>query len=259
MKVSKQLSLLAIAVSGLAFSCQKSAVKPQTTAQKVEANWSSSADYASWSNGGYTVYNDVWGSGAGSQNIWANSYSNWGVWANHPNTSGVKAYPNSTYYVGTALSSINSCTSSFNVTLPTSGAWEATYDIWDSSNQNETMLWMNYTGTSSGGGNVKPISYNYESNGNAEPVYTNVTVGGATWNVYRGNNGSNNVYSFLRTSNATSGTVDVKAIETWIENQGWFGNITLGNVQFGFEITSSYGTNGSGLNFTCNSYSVTKS
>jgi hypothetical protein len=28
-------------------------------------------------NGGYTVRNDVWGSGAGPQTIWANSYSNW--------------------------------------------------------------------------------------------------------------------------------------------------------------------------------------
>jgi hypothetical protein len=87
-------------------------------------------------------------------------------------------------------------------------------------------------------------------------VYTNVSVGGHTWNVFRGNNGSNNVYSFLRTSNTSSATVDVKAIQTWIKNKGWFGNITLGNVQFGFEITSSYGTNGGGLNFTCNSYSV---
>jgi hypothetical protein len=34
--------------------------------------------------------------------------------------------------------------------------------------------------------------------------------------------------------------------------KGYFGNVTLGNVQFGFEITSSSG----GLNFTTNSFSV---
>lgn len=231
-------------------SCKKSADPAQ-----VEANWSSTANYASWSNGGYTIYNDVWGSGAGPQTIWANSYSNWGVWANHPNTSGVKSYPNSTKNVNKALSSLNSCTSSFNVTMPGSGAWEATYDIWDNNNAYETMLWMNYTGTTSGGGNVKPISYNWNSSGNPVPVYTNVSVGGSTWNVFRGSNGSNAVFSFLRTSKTNSATVDIKAILNWIKGQGWFGNITLGNVQFGFEITSSSG----GLNFVCNSYSVTSS
>src|SRR5690349_8301969 len=45
------------------------------------ATWSSSDKWASWSNGGYTIRNDVWGSGAGPQSIWANSYSNFGVWA----------------------------------------------------------------------------------------------------------------------------------------------------------------------------------
>jgi hypothetical protein len=256
MKIKKQVMLF-LAVSAMALGCKKdNANLPATADAQVKANWSSSAAYGSWSNGGYTVYNDVWGSGAGGQNIWANSYSNWGVWANHPNTGGIKSYPNSTKYVGIALSSLNSCTSSVNFTVPSSGAWEATYDIWDSGNQNETMLWLNYTGSPNGSGNVKPISYNYNASGAAVPVYTNVSVGGHTWNIFRGNNGSNNVYSFLRTSNTSSATVDIKAIQTWIKNQGWFGNITMGNVQFGFEITSSYGTNGNGLNFTCNSYSV---
>jgi hypothetical protein len=238
-------------------SCKKDVVQTTgSTGAAVEAAWSSSDKWATWSNGGYTIYNDVWGSGAGAQNIWANSFSNWGIWANHPNTGGIKSYPNSTKYMGITLSSLHSCTISFNVTTPSGGAWEATFAIWDSNNANETMLWMNYTGSSNGSGNVKPISYTYNASGAAVPVYTNVNVGGHTWNVFRGNNGSNNVYSFLRTTKTNSGTVDVLAIQNWIKSKGWFGNVVLGNVQFGFEITSSYGTNGSGLNFTCNSYSV---
>src|SRR5213080_3088936 len=79
------------------------------------AVWSSTNQWASWSNGGYTLYNDVWGSGAGPQTIWANSYSNWGVWANHPNTGGVKSNPNSAKYVGRSLSSLGWVSSSFNV------------------------------------------------------------------------------------------------------------------------------------------------
>src|SRR6185437_17048190 len=123
-----------IALCAVLFSaCQKDQVKPAAPvvdSPEVQANWSSTDKFGQWSNGGYTIYNDVWGSGAGPQTIWANSFSNWGVWANHPNTGGIKSYPNSTRTVGRTLSSLGSCTSSFNVTTPGSGAWEATYDIW---------------------------------------------------------------------------------------------------------------------------------
>lgn len=232
----------------IATACKKNEV--ETSEPSVKAAWSSSAQYGNWSNGGYTVYNNVWGAGAGSQNIWANSYSNWGIWANHPNTGGIKSYPNSSKYVGRTLSSLASCSTSFNSTTPAGGSWSSTYDIWDSAKNYETMLWMNYTG------NVKPISSTYDANGNAVPVYTNVSVGGHTWNVYKGPNGSITVFSFLRTSKTNSGTIDVLAIQRWIQARGWFGNITLGDVQYGYEITSCWGTNGSGANFTCNSYSV---
>jgi hypothetical protein len=203
------------------------------------AVWGSSDQWATWSNGGYTLYNDVWGSGHGPQSIWANSYSNWGVWSNQPNTGGVKSYPNVTKYVGKSLSSLGSAKSSFNVSLPAAGAYEAAYDIWDTSNAYETMLWMDKYGA------VGPIG-SYQ---------TAVAVGGHSWNVYKGSNGSNQVFSFVRTSNTASGTVDIKAILNWIKGKGWFGNITLGNVQFGFEITSCSG----GYNFISNSYSVTTS
>ena len=111
---------------------------------------------------------------------------------------------------------------------------------------------MDWTGNTDGSGNVKPISANYNAQGNPVPVFTNVSIGGRTWNVFKGSNGSNNVYSFLNTSMTNSATVDVKAITTWIEGQGWFGNVTLGNVQFGYEITSSSG----GLTFATNAFGL---
>ncbi|HEX5125613.1 MAG TPA: hypothetical protein VFW00_02640, partial [Rhodocyclaceae bacterium] len=117
----------------------------------------------------------------------------------------------------------------------------------------EIMLWMNYTGSSDGSGNVKPIAAQYDSSGKAVPAFTNVSVGGSTWNVFKGSNGSNAVFSFLRTSKTNSATVDVKAIFNWIKSQGWFGDITMGNLQYGFEITSTSGSE----TFTVNSYSVT--
>ncbi|SKC87449.1 GH12 family glycosyl hydrolase domain-containing protein [Ohtaekwangia koreensis] len=237
-------------MASLVLACQTEEVQPSNT--EVLAAWGSSAQYATWSNGGYTLYNNIWGSGAGAQSIWANSYSNWGVWANHPNTNGIKSYPNCTRYVGRTLSSLNTCSTSYNITTPAGGAWTAAYDVWDSGKQHEIMLWMNYTSNPNGSGNIKPISYNWNASGNPVPTHTNVSIGGHTWNVFRGNNGSNHVYSFLRTSKTNSATINLKDIMNWVRARGWFGDITVGDVQLGYEITSSSG----GLNYVTNSYSV---
>ncbi|MCP2166521.1 glycoside hydrolase family 12 protein [Goodfellowiella coeruleoviolacea] len=218
-------ALLLVGVCGLPASAGTSAV------------WSSTDKWGTWSNGGYTVRNDVWGSGAGPQTIWANSYSNWGVWANHPNTGGVKAYPHSAKAVNKKISALGSASSSFNVTVPGAGAYATAYDLWLENNAYEIMLWVNKYGP------VGPLGSRQ----------TTLSVGGHTWDVYRGSNGANQVFSFVRTSNTNSGTVDIKAVLNWLRGQGWFGDVTLGEVQFGFEITSSNG----GLDFASNSYSVT--
>ncbi|MDR7280729.1 GH12 family glycosyl hydrolase domain-containing protein [Catenuloplanes atrovinosus] len=202
------------------------------------AAWSSSDRWGTWTNGGYTLYNNIWGSGHGAQTIWANSYSNWGVWADHPNTGGIKAYPNATKFVGRRVSALGPTTSSFNVTVPTSGvAFTTAYDIWSSDNAHEIMLWMNKHGA------VGPLG----------TFQLRASVGGHTWDIYRGSNGANNVYSFIRTSNTDSGTVDIRAIAQWLRTNGWWGDVTVGNVQFGYEITSAAG----GKDFVTNSFSVT--
>lgn len=203
------------------------------------ATWSSTDRWGTWTNGGYTLYNNVWGSGYGPQTIWANSYSNWGVWANHPDTGGVKSYPNATKNVNKQLSALGSATSSFNVTVPNGGAYTTAYDIWCDGHTYEVMLWMNKYGA------VGPIGSRQ----------TSASVGGHSWDVYRGSNGSNQVFSFVRQSNTSSGTVDIKAILTWLRSNAWFGDVTLGDVQFGYEITSSSG----GMDFVTNSFSVSAS
>jgi len=202
----------------------------------LAAVWSSSAQYASWSNGGYTLYNDVWGSGAGPQTIWANSYSNWGVSSDQPNTGGVKSFPNVSKSIGVALSSLSHVTSSFSDSMPGSGNFESAYDIWANGSADEIMLWT-YTQ------NVGPLG----------TYQTTVSIGGSSWNVYRGSNGSNAVFSFVRTSNETSGSVDIKATFNWLSSAGWLTNATLSTVQFGWEISS---TNNATENFQVNSYSV---
>jgi hypothetical protein len=49
------------------------------------------------------------------------------------------------------------------------------------------------------------------------------------------------VYSFLRTTKTNNTTVDILAIMRYLQNLGWIGNVTVGDVQYGFEITSSSG------------------
>lgn len=201
------------------------------------AVWSSSDRWGTWSSGGYTLYNNIWGSGYGAQTIWANSPSNWGVWADHPNTGGIKSYPNATRHIGRRVSQLGNVTSSFNVTVPTSGvAFTTSYDIWSADHAHEIMLWVNRYGP------VGPLG----------TFQVTATVGGHTWNIYRGSNGSNQVYSFLRTGNTNAGTIDIRAVVTWIRNRGWFGDVTIGDVQLGYEITSSAG----GRDFVTNSFSV---
>jgi hypothetical protein len=73
------------------------------------------------------------------------------------------------------------------------------------------MLWMNKTRA------VGPIG----------TTQTTVSVGGHTWDVYRGSNGSNAVYSFMRSGNTSAEAVNVLAALNWLKSKG-VGDVTLG-------------------------------
>ncbi|KND42236.1 MULTISPECIES: glycoside hydrolase family 12 protein [Streptomyces] len=209
------------------------------------AVWNSCDQWGNTSLNGYTLYNNIWGSGAGSQCVWANSGTNWGVWADHPNTGGIKSYPNSKKVINKSITSLGSLNSSYNVTVPSSGAYNTSYDVWDTDHDYEIMLWVNYNGAVGALGSFQQ----------------SVTVGGHSWNVYKGrayrSDGTYwDVISFLRTSDSNSGTVQILPVLKWIKDtKGWMGNETIGDVQFGFEVTSSSG----GLNFTTNNLTVSSS
>ncbi|MFC5910785.1 GH12 family glycosyl hydrolase domain-containing protein [Streptacidiphilus monticola] len=205
------------------------------------ATYQSSDRWASYTSGSYTIYNDEWGSGYGSQTLWANSYKDWGVYSTQPATSGVKSYANVSRSIGKSLNSLSSATSTFGVTLPGVGDWEAAYDIWLNGSSYEVMLWMNKHG------NVGPLGSSIGT----------LTLDGRTWTVYVGNNGSNPVYSFVLSGNVTSGTVNILDLLKWMQNtKGYFSNPTLSTVQFGFEIS---GTNNTQQNFTVTNYSASAS
>jgi len=214
----------------------------------ITPDWCSCDQWGQWTRGNATYYNDLWGPSAGiaagPQCIWV-AGTQWGVAANHPDTSGVKAYPNISYSPALTISAISAYTSSFQVTVPSSGAWEVAYDIWvkNGSTEIEIMLWVNYTQ-----GKVFPAG---------SLGVSNVSTGGHTWNVYYGAYGGHDVISLLRTTNAASATVDVKDILNWlIANKKTFNSTwSLDQVQFGPEIVSD----GSVQSFVVNSFSVSSS
>jgi hypothetical protein len=205
------------------------------------AVYESSNQWASYSTGGYTIYNDEWGSGHGTQTLWVNSASNWGVFSTQPNTSGVKSYANDSKSIGIALNSLHSTTSSFSESNPGSGNWESAYDIWLNGSGIEVMVWTYVKG------NVGPLGSSVGT----------VSLDGNTWTLYAGSNGSNPTYSFVRSGNESSGTVNLLDLLKYLENtKKYFSSPTLSTVQYGWEISSTGNTQ---LNFTINSYSVSTS
>jgi hypothetical protein len=126
------------------------------------------------------------------------------------------------------ISAISTANTSTTVSYPSSGTYDAAYDIWLNADTNvsgvqdtEIMIWLNRVGS------IQPIGSNTG----------NVTLGGRTWAVWVGNNGQNNVVSYQSTG-ITSFSADIKPfILDAITRGGGFGNTSwyLTSMQMGFE------------------------
>ncbi|WP_422771198.1 GH12 family glycosyl hydrolase domain-containing protein [Plantactinospora sp. WMMC1484] len=125
------------------------------------------------------------------------------------------------------VSQISSANSSINYTYVSGATYNASYDIWldptpkrDGVNQMEIMIWFNRQGS------IQPIG---SSVGTA-------TVAGRTWDVWRGNNGGNNVVSYLAPSPITSWSFSVLDFINDVRNRGAITNSWyLTSIQAGFE------------------------
>lgn len=214
---------------------------------------------------GFKIGNNVWGTNPGPQQLWVYAHNNWGVKAYHPN-SGIKSYPNVERYVNKRISALTKLESSFTAVTPSGGAWSVTYDIWDAAEGEEIMLWFNYTGNPNGSGNVRPISASYNADGSSKIAtgndgrpLSNVTIGGHTWNIYKGKNQGDNVYSFLRTGKTNSAWVDIRAILNFLRTDSrtrWIGDFTVGKVQHGFEISTCGSSSSNRAEFKFTSYNL---
>ena len=141
------------------------------------------------------------------------------------------------------LSGISSAPSSISYNFVNGAVYNASYDIWldptprtDGVNRTEVMIWFNKVGS------IQPIG---------SPV-GNASVGGRDWQVWSGNNGGNDVLSFVAPSAISSWNFDVMdfvrhTVSRGLAQNNWY----LTSVQAGFEPWQ----NGAGL--AVNSFSST--
>ena len=195
--------------------------------------------YASTTVGGrYVVQNNRWGTSAtqcisvgssGFQITRQDGVSNSGAPVSYPSMFYGCHYTNCS--PGTVLpkklNTMRAVNSSISFNYVSNAKYDATYDIWldptakkDGVNQTEIMIWFNRTG------GVQPV-------GSAK---TTASIGGKSWQVWIGNNGGNNVVSYVAPSSMSSWSFNILDFIKDTRNRGyctdsWY----LTSVQAGFE------------------------
>ncbi|WP_405113052.1 cellulose binding domain-containing protein [Micromonospora sp. NBC_01405] len=189
--------------------------------------------------GKYVVQNNRWGTSAQQCiNVTGSGFGITSQQGSAPTNGAPVSYPSifvGCHYTncspGTNLpvqvSQISSAPSSIGYHYVGGATYNASYDIWldpspkrDGVNQMEIMIWLNRQGS------IQPIG---------SPVGS-ATVAGRTWEVWRGNNGGNNVISYLAPSAIPAMSFDVLDFINDTRNRGaitssWY----LTSIQAGFE------------------------
>lgn len=189
--------------------------------------------------GRYVVQNNRWGTTAQQCiNVTSTGFSVLSQQGSAPTNGAPVSYPS--VYLGChygncspgsnlplQVSRISSATSSINYTYVGGATYNASYDIWldpapktTGVNQMEIMIWFNRQGS------IQPIGSRTGS----------ATVGGRGWEVWTGNNGGNNVISYLAPSPITAWNFSVLDFINDVRNRGAITNSWyLTSIQAGFE------------------------
>jgi hypothetical protein len=227
--------LRALGAAGLLLAASVAAI---TTTGTAHAGTQICDKFGSTTTNGHIVMNNLWGA-ATAQCIDVTN-AGFAVTANHskPTNGAPASYP--AIYVGChytncssgtnlpmQVSQIRSATSSINYSYPGSGVYDAAYDIWldptpkkDAVNKQEIMIWFNRQGS------IQPVGSRTAS----------TTIGGRTWEVWTGNNGANDVVSYVAPSPIKSWNFSVL---DFINDTKTRSNVTnswyLTSIQAGFE------------------------
>jgi hypothetical protein len=194
-----------------------------------------------------SVGNNVWAPISGwKQTLYATSPGDWSVTANMPaGNTAVVSYPSSgADYNSRSLSSFTTLRSSFSENMNANSdtsAWAA-YDIWANGGANEIMIQHDFANN---GACTYEATADFGGSGGV-PVQK--------WGLCQF--GSELVWK-LTSGNEQTGSVDILAMLTWLESQGYLpANSTLSSIGYGWEIASTGGVN---ENFQVSSYSITAS
>jgi len=187
----------------------------------------------------YVVMNNRWGTSQQQCiNVTSTGFSITQSGANNATNGAPAAYP--AIYIGChytncspgtnlpmQLSQISSVSSNISYNYVSNATFDAAYDIWldptpkrDGVNQTEIMIWFNHVGP------VQPVG---------SQVGT-TTLGGRSWAVWSGNNGGNDVVSYVAPSAIASWNFSVLDFINDVKARGkatsaWF----LTSIQAGFE------------------------
>jgi len=197
--------------------------------------------WGSYTQGTWTVYNNIWGENAGGQCLTVNSIKSWYVDANHSG-GGIKSYPNTSVRPQTPLSQLNSAGFWYDTSsAPVAGGdwWNWTSDLWSTGNQDEIMVFTDWSGGTAGGWGTQ--------------IASNVWIGGVLYSsVWQADPGWN-VLQLIPAQKTTTGTVDAAAVWRWAAGSGLLRNTTFDTMQFGLEITA---TSGVSKRYSLNAYSA---
>lgn len=214
--------------------------------------------YGTTTQGNYTIMNNRWGTSATHCiNVTTNGFQI----IQQDGTGNLSGAPVSypAIYIGChygncspntnlpmQISQISSAQTSVSLSFPSSGTYDAAYDIWLNADTNvsgvqdtEIMIWLHWQGS------IQPIGSRTGS----------INLAGRNWEVWVGNNGQNNVVSY-RSSNITSFNTDVKPFILDALTRGSnFGTTSwyLTSMQMGFEPWIG------GVGLTVNSFSASVS
>lgn len=203
--------------------------------------------------GHYLINNNTWGwkfSPGGHESVWSDAGVDhvgpvaWGAkydWPVGDKRYQVKAFPSiiSGWHWGAwsrdsglpvKLADLRSVTASGAISVTNPGVQNVAYDCWfhtiehpgnKDQPSDELMIWM----------------ARYGGAGPLGKLQGTVTIGGATWQLYKGELGWN-VFSFVRTTNADSWTIDIRDfIDYLVSRRHWLpASRYLTSVQFGSEI-----------------------
>jgi hypothetical protein len=211
-----------------------------TAAPAAHADTQICDQYGSTTIGGkYVVQNNRWGTTATQCiNVTGTGFQITTADGSVPTNGAPKSYPsifNGCHYANCSpgtnlparLSAISSAPTGISYGYVSNAVFDAAYDIWldptpktDGVNKTEIMVWFNHVGS------IQPVG---------SKVGT-ANVAGRSWDVWTGNNGGNDVISFVATSAISSWSFDVKAFTNETVSRGlaqdnWY----LTSVQAGFE------------------------